>query len=162
MNSVKQWDWFTASGICSSRLLTPTQRAISYRLIMTTTLRRLCTRRGRCSDLSYNVKVCYLTTLSVCLFVTNIHSFKLFLLPSGFPRERIRAMWDDPDRKSDMVPCRKGGVDLLHRNGRTPTQRLPGKQLGGIHLPKSLPCLWHGCGNAPRWGMPRKKKKLFL
>ena len=52
---------------------------------------------------------------------------KLTPLPSGLPRERIRAMGD---RKSDRVPCRKGGVDLPHRNGRTPTPCLLGKRLG--------------------------------
>ena len=31
---------------------------------------------------------------------------------------------------SDRVPCRKGGVDRLHRNGQTPIPRLPGKWLG--------------------------------
>jgi len=51
-------------------------------------------------------------------------------MPSGLPRERTGAMGDDPDRKSGWVPCRKGGVDHLHRNGQTPTPRLPGKWLG--------------------------------
>jgi len=39
-------------------------------------------------------------------------------------------MGDNPDRKSGRAPCRKGGVDLSHRNGRTPTPRLPGERLG--------------------------------
>src|SRR6218665_3869801 len=51
-------------------------------------------------------------------------------LPSGLPRERTGAMGDNPDRKSGRVPCRKGGVDRLHRNGQTLSPRLPGKWLG--------------------------------
>ena len=39
-------------------------------------------------------------------------------------------MGDNPDRKSGKVPCSKGGVDRLYRNGQTPTPRLPGKWLG--------------------------------
>jgi len=39
-------------------------------------------------------------------------------------------MGDIPDRKSGRVLCLKGGVDLLHRNNRTPTPRLPGELLG--------------------------------
>jgi len=40
------------------------------------------------------------------------------------------AIVDNPDRKSGRVPSRKGVVDLLHRNGRAPTPRLPGERLG--------------------------------
>src|SRR6218665_1667802 len=42
-------------------------------------------------------------------------------------------MGDNPDRKSGRVPCRKGGVDRLHRNG----QNLP------------YACLAGGWGNDP-------------
>jgi len=39
-------------------------------------------------------------------------------------------MGNNPDRKFSKLPYRKGGVDGLHRNGQTPTPRLPGKWLG--------------------------------
>src|SRR6218665_1915350 len=48
---------------------------------------------------------------------------------SGLPRERTGAMGDNPDRKSGRVPCRKGGVDRLHRNGQTPTPRSGGSRI---------------------------------
>jgi len=38
-------------------------------------------------------------------------------------------MGDNPDRKSGRVPRRKGGVDVPHKNGRTPTPRLLGERL---------------------------------
>jgi len=66
-------------------------------------------------------------------------------------------MGDNPDRKSGMVPCCKGGLDLSHRKGRTPTPRLPGERLGEYTRQRAFH-VWHGSGNAPCWGMPRKKK----
>src|SRR6218665_2019987 len=43
-------------------------------------------------------------------------------------------MGDNPERKSGRVPCRKGGVGRLHRNGQTSTPRLPGKWLTSFPL----------------------------
>src|SRR6218665_1668161 len=52
-------------------------------------------------------------------------------------------MGDNPDRKSGRVPCRKCGLDRLHRNGQTPTVGvgvLPARQVaGGMNLLLSFP-----------------------
>src|SRR6218665_751415 len=42
-------------------------------------------------------------------------------------------MGDNPNRKSGRVPCRKGGIDHLHRNGQTPTPCLPWQVAGGMN-----------------------------
>ena len=51
-------------------------------------------------------------------------------------------MGDNPDRKSGRVPCCKGGVDRLHRNGQTPAYACLARGWGNEHANEFSSELW--------------------
>ena len=59
-------------------------------------------------------------------------------------------MGDNPDRKSGRVPCRKGGVDRLNRNGQTPNPMRAWQVAGGTNPLMSFPL---NCGQ--RFSLPQ-------